>query len=59
VQDNCRAATHFVKSASGISSRLAGVSMTERSTAFTVTPFRFGSSAKLSVSRWTAALAAV
>ena len=47
-----------VEAAFGMSRRLAGVSMIEGSTALTVTPFSFSSSARLSVNRCTADLLA-
>ena len=52
-------ATHFEKSASGISARLRGVSMIPGSTALTVTPWSLSSSARLSVSLCTPAFDAV
>jgi hypothetical protein len=51
-------ATHLVKSAWGMSARLAGVSMIDGSTALTVIPQPFTSSARLSVKRCTPALEA-
>src|SRR6202040_160806 len=48
---SARGCTQVVKSAFGMSARLAGVSMTEGRTALTVIPTAFNSSARLSVRR--------